>query len=90
MWTEEVSDWGRRKQELGTALFSASLPHESDAGTYAALLEKIGVRTRQDLSITISIIQDAIMTARREERPTTPLENFLYWLEGKREGEYEG
>ena len=86
----EVADWGKRKRELGMALRGAGhLPHESNAETYAALLQKIGVRTRQDLSITISIMQDAIMTARREERPTTPLYNFLYWLEGEREGRNE-
>jgi len=32
------------------------------------------------VSILISIVQDAIMMARREERPTAPLDTFRDWL----------
>ena len=82
----QVADWGQRKREIGMALRqSAHLPHESDPELYAALLEQIGIGTRQDLSILISVVNDAIMTARREERPTTPLDTFLDWLKDERD-----
>ena len=79
-----ISDWSARKQEISNAfLRAAHLPHESDDEIYAGLLARLGVTTRQDYSILCSIVQDAIMKAVREERPTTPLTTFLDWLNNR-------
>lgn len=76
-----VPDRNQRKQEIGMALRrEAFLPHEADPEVYAAVLENIGVSSDRDVSILISIVQDAIMMARREERPTAPLDTFRDWL----------
>lgn len=82
-----MPDWNRRKGEIGTAFRNAPhLPAEADADAYAAILVLTGVTTNRDMSIIITIVQDAIMQARREERPTTPLDSFLDWLEQVRNG----
>lgn len=71
----------QRKHEIGKAFLQAAhLPHETDVELYRSLLEQIGVTSERDISILCSIVQDAIMTAVREERPTTPLDTFLDWL----------
>ena len=77
----QVTDWNQRKREIGMRFKNeAFLPHESDAGAYAALLGRLDVTTRRDVSILISIVQDAIMMARRDELPTAPLDTFRDWL----------
>ena len=77
----QVTDWNQRKREIGMRFKNeAFLPHESDAGAYAALLGRLDVTTRRDVSILISIVQDAIMMARREALPTTMLDRFRDWL----------
>ena len=82
---KQVPDWTRRKLEIGNAFRrSAHLPHETDEAAYRALLDQLGIETTQDMSIMISIVRDAVMGARREERPTVPLDTFLDWLESVR------
>ena len=79
-----ISDWNQRKREIGMAFLGESyLPHESDPEQYAALLGRVGATTNRDVSILISIVQDAVMTARRDERPTAPLDTFRDWLMNK-------
>lgn len=79
-------DWSSRKQQIGMAFRAvAPVPPEADSKTYEALLRRIGVTTPQDLRVLCAVVRDAIMTARREERPTTPLDLFLDWLESKRD-----
>ena len=79
-----VPDWNRRKQEIGSSFLRESfLPHEADPEAYEALLRRVGVTTRQDVSVLISIVQDAVMMARRDERPTVPLDTFRDWLNWK-------
>jgi hypothetical protein len=76
-----VPDWNKRKQEIGNALRNTSyLPHEADPEVYEALCLHVGATTNHDISILISVVQDAIMMARRDERPTTPLDTFRDWL----------
>ncbi|MBR1822012.1 MAG: hypothetical protein IJ769_10365 [Clostridia bacterium] len=76
-----VPDRNQRKYEIGTAFRRAAhLPSEADPQIYKALLKEIGVATDMDMGVLCSILQDAIMTAVREERPTTPLHTFLDWL----------
>jgi hypothetical protein len=77
----QVTDWNHRKREIGLRFRGeAFLPHEADAEAYAALLSRLGVTTNRDVSILISIVQDAIMMARRDERPSSPLDTFRDWL----------
>ena len=77
----QVTDWNHRKREIGLRFRAeAFLPHESDAVAYTALLSRLEVTTNRDVSILISIVQDAIMMARRDERPTSPLDTFRDWL----------
>ena len=77
----QVTDWNHRKREIGMRFRAeAFLPHEADAAAYAALLSRLDVTTNRDVSILISIVQDAIMMARRDERPTSPLDTFRDWL----------
>ena len=77
----QVTDWNHRKREIGLRFRGeAFLPHEADAAAYAALLSRLGVTTNREVSILISIVQDAIMMARRYERPTSPLDTVLDWL----------
>ena len=62
---------------------AAPLPAEAEPEAYEALLTKIGVSNNQDMNILVSFMNDIIMAARRDERPTTPLEAFLDWLRYK-------
>lgn len=80
-----VPDRNQRKQEIGIAFRNESfLPHEADPEIYQAVCQRVGATTMHDISILISIVQDAIMMARRDERPTTPLDTFRDWLIRKR------
>ena len=82
-------DWGWRKRQIGMAFRNAAyLSADTDEVLYNSILNQIGVADQRDICILISIVHDAIMGARREERPTTPLEEFLDWLERKRDGIY--
>jgi len=77
----QVSDWNERKREIGAAFRNEPyLPHEADAEIYEAVLRHTGAVTNRDVSILISIVQDAVMMARRDERPTVPLDTFRDWL----------
>jgi len=79
-----VADWSRRKLEIADAFRQAApLPAEAEPEAYEALLTKIGVSNNQDMNILVSFMNDIIMAARRDERPTTPLEAFLDWLRYK-------
>lgn len=76
-----VPDWNQRKQEIGGAFRNEPhLPHEADPEIYEAVCQRVGATTHHDVSVLISIVQDAIMMARRDERPTTPLDTFRDWL----------
>lgn len=76
-----IPDRNQRKQEIGGAFRNEPhLPHEADQEIYAAVCLRVGATTSQDISILISVVQDAIMMARRDERPTTPLDTFRDWL----------
>ena len=76
-----VPDRNQRKQEIGNALRNEPyLPHEADPEIYEAVCLRVGATTSHDISILISVVQDAIMMARRDERPTTPLDTFRDWL----------
>lgn len=82
-----VPDRNKRKQEIGMAFRNEPyLPHEADPGIYEALCLRVGATSSHDISILISIVQDAIMMARRDERPTTPLDTFRDWLLRKQFG----
>lgn len=77
----QVPDRYQRKLELAAAFWKAAmLPGRADAKAYERLLKKLGVESHMDLSILCSIVQDAIMEAKREAGPTEPLEAFLIWL----------
>lgn len=79
-----VADWSRRKLEIdGAFRQSAPPPAEAEPEAYEALLAEIGVVNKQDMNILISLMNDIIMAARRDERPATPLETFLDWLRYK-------
>lgn len=76
-----VVDWSRRKLEIASAFREAApLPADAAPEAYQELIQRIGIATPQDMNILISFITDVIMAARREERPTTPLEEFMDWL----------
>lgn len=76
-----VSDWNQRKHEIGMAFRRESfLAQPADASVYDAALERMGIATNRDVSILLSIVQDAIMMARREALPTTMLDRFGDWL----------
>ena len=76
-----ASDWNQRKREIGMAFRRQPfLPHETDAEAYERVLVNVGVASNRDLSILFAIVQDAIMMARRDERPSIPLDNFRDWL----------
>ncbi len=76
-----VPDWNQKKQEIGKALRNESyLPQEADPELYEAICQRVGATTNHDVSILISVVQDAIMMARREEHPTTSLDTFRDWL----------
>lgn len=76
-----VTDWSRRKLEIASAFRDAApLPADADPEVYQELIKRIGITTSQDMNILISFMMDIIMAARREERPATPLEEFLDWL----------
>lgn len=80
----QVADWGTRKREIADAFRQATpLPAEADEGAYEAVFAQIGIASAQDMMILISFVDDVIMGARREERPTTPLDSFLAWLRHK-------
>lgn len=82
-----IPDWNKRKQEIGMAFRNEPyLPHEADREIYEALCLRVGATSSHDISILISIVQDAIMMARRDERPTTPLDTFRDWLLRKQFG----
>ena len=77
----QISDWNQRKYEIGTAFrLQPFLPHEADPQVYEGVLRNVGAVSNRDVSILISIVQDAIMMARREERPAVPLDTFRDWL----------
>ncbi|MBQ3480011.1 MAG: hypothetical protein IJH25_17840 [Clostridia bacterium] len=76
-----VPDRNQRKQEIGNALRNEPyLPHEADPEIYEAVCLHVGATTNHDIGILISVVQDAIMMARRDERPTIPLDTFRDWL----------
>ena len=80
----QVADWAQRKQEIADAFrLAAPLPPQADDSIYESVLAQTGAVTRQDMMILISSLQDLIMAARREEKPTGPLESFLEWLRHK-------
>ena len=77
----QALDWNQRKHEIGTAFCRQPiLPPEADPQVYEGVLRSVGAVSKRDVSILISIVQDAIMMARREERPAVPLETFRDWL----------
>ncbi len=77
----QIQDWNQRKHEIGMAFRKCPhLPGEADAKAYEALLTQMGISSRRDMSILVSIVQDVVMMARREERPTAPLDAFGDWL----------
>ena len=49
-------------------------------------MNQMGIASVQDFAILYNIVEDAIMMARREERPTKPLEMFKDWLQRVRNG----
>jgi hypothetical protein len=76
-----IPDRNQRKLEIGGAFRNEPyLPHEADQEIYESVCLRVGATTSQDISILISVVQDAIMMARRDERPTTPLDTFRDWL----------
>lgn len=82
-----ITDWGRRKIEIATAFRCvAPLPAEADTELYGDLLTQMDVSTFQDLAILYAVVEDAIMAAHREERPSAPLEAFKDWLQVVRRG----
>ena len=79
-----AADWSRGKPEIADAFRQTlPLPAGADFGFYAELLTHIDVSNNQGPMPLASIMNDAIMAARREERPATPLEAFLDWLRYK-------
>ena len=46
----------------------------------------MNISSAQDFAILYSIVEDAIMMARREERPAEPLEMFKDGLQRERNG----
>jgi len=87
----KVTDWSRRKEEIGITFRAATLlrplPAETDEDAYADLLTQMNISSAQDFAILYSIVEDAIMMARREEeRPAEPLEMFKDWLQRVRNG----
>lgn len=77
----DVPDRNRRKQEIGDAFRNEPyLPPEVDPEIYEAVCRRVGATTSYDVSVLISVLQDAIMMARRDERPTAPLDTFRDWL----------
>lgn len=82
-----IADWGRRKQEIASVFRQATpLPAESDPQFYSDILDKMNVSNMQDFAILYAVVEDAIMSARREERPSAPLEAFKDWLQVVRRG----
>ena len=69
-----AADWSRRKPEIADA-FRQTLPLSAaaDSGFYPELLTQIDVSSNQGPMLVVSIMNDVIMAARREERPATPL-----------------
>lgn len=86
----KIVDWSKRKQEIGSifrlAILSSPLPAEADAGFYEDLLDMMNITSVQDFAILYSTVEDAIMMARREKRPTGTLELFKGWLQKVRNG----
>ena len=77
----QIQDWNERKHEIGMAFRKCQhLPGEADAKAYETLLAQMGISSRRDISILVSVVQDVTMMARREERPTVPLDTFGDWL----------
>ena len=77
-----IADWNQRKQEIGAAFRQmVPLPAEADDGLYNIVLKSMNISTVQDFAILYNIVEDAIMMARREERPTAPLIAFKDWLQ---------
>ena len=71
-------DWNRRKAIIGTAFRKAPyLPADADEVAYRNILASLPLHDQRDFCILVTIVRDAIMQARREERPTTPLDGFL-------------
>lgn len=86
----KIVDWNTRKQEISATFRMATLlkplPEERDTVAYASLLNQMDIVSVQDFAILYNIVEDAIMIARREERPTKPLEMFKDWLQRVRNG----
>lgn len=82
-----IADWNQRKQEIGAAFRQAvPLSAEADEALYNTLLRRMNIITVQDFAILYNIVEDAIMMARREERPSAPLVAFKDWLHMVRQG----
>ena len=81
-------EWYLRKQQIGSAFFNSDYLSavSLDTKQYYSILQDIGVADQRDICVLVSIVHDAIMGAKREGRPTASLEDFLGWLERKRDG----
>ena len=80
-----IADWSTRKTEIATAFRKVTpLPAESDDAVYSSILDQMDIVSAQDLAILYAIIEDAIMAAHREERPSAPLEAFKDWVQKER------
>jgi hypothetical protein len=80
-----IPDRGRRKEEITQAFWRMEPSRARDKQkAYEMALVKIGITTPQDLEILISVVQDAIMRARREGLTAEQLVAFWAWLLEKR------
>ena len=80
-----IPDRGRRKEEITQAFWRMEPSRARDKQkAYEMALVKIGITTPQDLEILISVVQDAIMRARREGLTAERLVAFRAWLLKKR------
>jgi len=83
--TWRIPDRGRRKEEITQAFWRMEPSRARDKQkAYEMALVKIGITTPQDLEILISVVQDAIMRARREGLTAEQLVAFRAWLLEKR------
>ena len=79
-------EWYLRKQQIAMAFADYLTVVSADTKQYYSILQDIRVADQRDICILISIVHDAIMSAKREGRPTASLEAFLDWLKRKRDG----
>lgn len=78
-------DRSRRKEEIARAFWCLKPSAAKDReAAYEKALSQIGIATPRDIEILMSVVQDAIMKANREELPAGQLETFRGWLLGKR------